>query len=213
MIGRRMDPLKGAKVESDEAMAGPGRSATDSPGEGQTAEPRPWSTARQGMPLVDLHGPLAERVAALGATQINLYRALANAPDLLDAWLTFAWALREVRSTPRSLRELMILRTAVVMRSTYEWHQHRLMALKANVPADKIDAVSSWQSSYRFDDSEKAALMLTDAMLLGNIPDAVHDAVARHFDEQQRISLVMTAGFYIMVPRVLEALRVPPEGT
>lgn len=87
------------------------------------------------------------------------------------------------------------------------------MALKANVAADKVDAVSSWQSSYLFDDAEKAALMLTDAMLLGNIPDAVHDAVARHFDEQQRISLVMTAGFYIMVPRLLEALRVPPEGT
>ena len=49
-------------------------------------------------------------------------------------------------------------------------------------------------------------------MLTGNVPDAVHDALSRWFDDRERLELVLTAGFYSMVPRVLDALRVPVEG-
>jgi alkylhydroperoxidase family enzyme len=159
-----------------------------------------------------LEGRLGERVRGLGARQVNLYRSLAHTPDLLDAWIDWAWALREKCATPRNLRELMILRTAVVMRSEYEWHQHLLMARKAGVSTDKAQAIAAWQTSNLFTDSERAALMLTDAMLTGNVPDAVHEEVGRHFSDSERVELVLTAGFYAMVPRVLDACRVPVEG-
>lgn len=171
----------------------------------------PWSPTDTPIPLMDLEGKLGERVAGLGAHQVNLYRSLAHAPELLDAWIDFAWALRRKCTTSRSLRELMILRTAVVMRSEYEWHQHRRMAADAGISPEKVLALAAWQVSDLFDEPEKAALMLTDAMLTGNVPDAVHAALARHFDEEQRVELVLTAGFYAMVPRVLDALRVPVE--
>jgi 4-carboxymuconolactone decarboxylase len=148
----------------------------------------------------------------LGARQVNLYRSLAHTPDLLDAWIDWAWALREKCATPRGLRELMILRTAVVMRSEYEWHQHITMAAKAGVPREKAQAIAAWQTSDLFTAPERAALMLTDAMLTGNVPDAVHDQVGEHFSDGERVELVLTAGFYAMVPRVLDACRVPVEG-
>jgi alkylhydroperoxidase family enzyme len=44
------------------------------------------------------------------------------------------------------------------------------------------------------------------------VTDAVHDELARHFSEPERVELVLTAGFYAMVPRVLDACRVPVEG-
>jgi alkylhydroperoxidase family enzyme len=143
---------------------------------------------------------------------VNLYRSLAHTPDLLDAWIDWAWALREKCATPRGLRELMILRTAVVMRSEYEWHQHITMAAQAGVPREKAEAIAAWQTSDRFTAPERAALMLTDAMLSGNVPDAVHDQVGQHFSDAERVELVLTAGFYAMVPRVLDACRVPVEG-
>jgi alkylhydroperoxidase family enzyme len=51
------------------------------------------------------------------------------------------------------------------------------------------------------------------AIRLAPLPDDVAQEVepARHFDEQQRVELTVTAGFYAMVPRVLEALGVPVE--
>jgi 4-carboxymuconolactone decarboxylase len=179
--------------------------------DGVKVAPLPWSPMGTPIPLVDLQGELGKRVAGLGARQVNLYRSLAHAPRLLEAWIDFAWALRRKCSTSRSMRELMILRTAVVMRSEYEWHQHRRMAEDTGVSPEQVLALAAWQVSDLFDDQERAALMLTDAMLTGIVPDAVHAALARHFDEQQRVELVLTAGFYAMVPRVLDALRVPVE--
>ncbi len=173
----------------------------------------PWAAERPVLPLPPLQGELAERVAALGARQVNLYRALAHVPALLEAWIDWAWALRQQCTTPRALRELMILRTAVVMRSTYEWRQHVAMAEQAGVPREQVNAIAGWQTSDRFDEVERAALMLTDCMLTGNVPDAVHDELDRHFSPADKIELVLTAGFYAMVPRVLDAARVPVEGT
>ena len=163
------------------------------------------------LPLREPHPAAGEKIAELGAKQVNLYRALANAPDMLDAWLVFAWSLRDDCVTPRVLRELMILRTASVMRAVYEWHQHDLMARRAGASTEQIDAVPAWQTSDCYSDRERAALMLTDAMLTGHVNDDVHEELARHFSDQERVELVVTAGFYAMVPRVLDALRVPIE--
>jgi alkylhydroperoxidase family enzyme len=174
--------------------------------------PVPWSASRPVLSLQPLEGELAQRVDGLGARQVNLYRSLAHTPDLLDAWIDWAWALRERCTTARSLRELMILRTAVVMRSEYEWYQHVVMAENAGVPRAKVLAIAAWQTSDLFDEAERAALMLTDSMLTGNVTDAVHEQIARHFSESERVELVLTAGFYAMVPRVLDACRVPVEG-
>ena len=171
----------------------------------------PWSADRPVLPLVDLEGAVGERVRGLGARQVNLYRSLAHAPELLSAWIDWAWALRERCGTPRSLREIMILRTAVVMRSEYEWQQHVAMAQRAGVSEDKVGGVAAWQTSDCYDPAERAALMLTDAMLTGNVTDGVHAELAKHFTDSERVELVLTAGFYAMVPRVLDACRVPVE--
>jgi 4-carboxymuconolactone decarboxylase len=168
-------------------------------------------TVDPALPLRDPHPAAAEKIAHLGAKQLNLYRALANAPDVLDAWLRFAWSLRDDCTTPRVLRELMILRTASVMRSDYEWHQHRDMALSAGVAEDRLDAIAAWQTADCYSDMERVALMLTDAMLAGHVNDSVQKELVRHFSDQERVELVATAGFYAMVPRVLDALRVPIE--
>lgn len=172
----------------------------------------PNSTTRgPALPLQEPHPAAAEKIAELGARQLNLYRVLANAPDMLDAWLDFAWSLRDNCTTPRVLRELMILRTASVMRADYEWHQHRHMAGRAGASDAQLDAISAWQTSQCYTARERVALMLTDAMLTGHVNDDVQQELARHFSDQERVELVATAGFYAMVPRVLDALRVPIE--
>lgn len=97
------------------------------------------------------------------------------------------------------------------MRSEYEWHQHRDMALSAGVAEDRLDAIAAWQTADCYSEQERVALMLTDAMLAGHVNDSVQEEVVRHFSDQERVELVATAGFYAMVPRVLDALRVPIE--
>jgi 4-carboxymuconolactone decarboxylase len=165
------------------------------------------------IPLAPLPPDVAERVAALGAHQVNLYRALAHAPDLLRAWMDFAWLLRGHTATSRRLRELMILRTALLHHSQYEWHQHRRMAREEGVPETQVAELEMWRTSDAFDECEKAALALTDAIVEGEAPAEVIEELEHHFSHPQRVELTVTAAFYAMVPRVLDALGVPVEGT
>ena len=163
------------------------------------------------IPLAPLPDDVARRVVGLGAKQENLYRALAHAPELLRAWMAFAWALRDHDATPRSLRELMILRTAALHQSPYEWHQHRRMARDAGVTDEDVAELQMWRSSRSFGPAARAALALTDAIVAGEVPAEVNEELARHFDHAQRVELTLTAAFYTMVPRLLDALGVPVE--
>jgi alkylhydroperoxidase family enzyme len=165
------------------------------------------------IPLAPLPQDIAERVAALGAHQVNLYRALAHAPDLLRAWMDWAWLLRGHTETSRRLRELMILRTALLHHSQYEWHQHRRMAREEGVPEMQVAELEMWRTSDAFDAAEKAALALTDAIVANDVTPDVIEELERHFGHAQRVELTVTAAFYAMVPRVLDALGVPVEGT
>ena len=173
---------------------------------------RPTTLSDTAIPLAQLPDNVAARVQQAGAPGVNLYRALANAPRLLEAWIDFAWALREHCDTPRRLRELVILRTAQCMLSQYEWTQHRLMAAEAGVEEHQLAELPMWRTSPAFSDAERAALALTDSLVEGYVPDEVNAAVDEHFGPQARVELTLTAAFYCAVPRLLDALRVPVEG-
>ncbi len=118
---------------------------------------------------------------------------------------------REQCETPRALRELIILRTAQLTLSQYEWHHHRRMAAEAGVDEHQVAELAMWPTSPAFTDAERAALAFTDALAEGEVPDEVNAALAEHFDEQARVELTLTASFYFGVPRLLNALRVPLE--
>lgn len=163
------------------------------------------------MPLVELPVAIEARLAELGGKPVNLYRALANNPDLLAAWIEFAWSIRQKPTTSRRLRELMIVRGAALMDCHYELSHHRLMARRSGVNDAELDALDGWRESSLFAPDERAALAFMEAMVEGSVPDAVGSELALHFDASERVELALTAGLYCMVPRVLDALRVPLE--
>ena len=165
------------------------------------------------VPLRDeIPEPAASALREVGGRPINLYRALANQPEVLKAWIGLAWTLRSKAITPRPLRELVILRGAQCFGSEYEWTHHVAMARSAGVPEPKIAALADWRRSELFDDRERAALAYAEGVLDGDVSAAAADGLARHFDAAEIVELAVTAGFYAMVPRVLDALDVPLEG-
>lgn len=160
--------------------------------------------------LAQMPPDVENTLRARGARQLNLYRALSSSPEMVSAWLGFIWSLRDqCVATPRLLRELMILRTAIRHASPYEWHHHRLVA--AELGEEKLAAVADWRTSAVFDDDERAVLALTDAMCDGEVSETVARLVAGRFGDRGLVELVVTAGAYVMVPRVLSALGVEIE--
>jgi 4-carboxymuconolactone decarboxylase len=151
------------------------------------------------------------KLQSLGAKPLNIYKTLAHQPTLLSAWLDFAYCLRTECKTPRSMRELMILRGAQLSESQYEWQQHVPMAIKVGVGTDKIDALATWQNSGLFSEPERLALALMEALHVGEVNEELFLRITKHFSNSEYIELVLTGSFYEMVPRVLSALQVPLE--
>jgi 4-carboxymuconolactone decarboxylase len=165
----------------------------------------------QPIPLKEFEPGLKKRLEELWGTPPNLYRALANHPAIVAAWTEFANTLRHGSRTPRALRELAILRGAQVSASEYEWAQHLRMARKAGVREAQIAALAGWRTSPEFDAREKAALQLAESVTSGRVSDEVYREAMRHFDHHDYVELAVTAGFYAMVARVLDAMAVELE--
>jgi 4-carboxymuconolactone decarboxylase len=171
---------------------------------------QPASQGTLGVPLcADDCEPLLD-VEQRGGQLHNLYRCLANQPVLLKAWTDFAWTLRADCETQRTLRELMVLRAAQLTDSQYIWNHHVGLAHEVGVADAQIQALSSWQSSDRFDARERAALELVEQLVVsGRVSDASLATLKSQFSAAEMVELALTVGFYSMVPRVLDALRVP----
>lgn len=168
------------------------------------------------LPLVDDHAGSSESFTrsnqGFGFVP-NLYRTLANAPALLDAWIPFAWALREQCESPRSLRELCVLRVAILTDAEYEWDAHVPMALAAGVTIEAVTALRDWESSELFSGVEGAALAATDELIhSAALTDATWQRLRTHLEQQQCIEVVLTIAFYACVSRVIRGLDIPLEG-
>ena len=171
----------------------------------------PEHDVRQRMPLVDLPPDTVEELAAMGGRPINLYRALANNPEMLRAYLKLSWGLRLDAETPRALRELLIVRAAQVAESSYEWHHHVRMARQAGVTEEQLDAVAEWRTASVFSDRERAALALAEDLVRGSVDEATAAELERRFSDAERVELILTGAFYAMVARLLDAMGVPLE--
>ena len=165
----------------------------------------------QRVPLADFEPQLKKRLEELWGTPPNLYKALANHPALIASWTEFSKTLRHDARTPRALRELVILRGAQLMRSEYEWAQHLPMARKAGVSEAQIQSLASWRGSSNFNEREKAALALAEAVTQGKVSDEVYAQAMKHFDHHDYVELALVAAFYAMVGRMLDAMGVQLE--
>ena len=118
---------------------------------------QPQSRIKPRLPLKEIDERNKKRIRELNGEFLNLYRVLGHHANLLSAWIEFAYTLRRDCTTPRSLRELMILRGAQLEGSAYEWHQHRRWARQQGVPPEQIEDLFFWRESPRFTDAECAA--------------------------------------------------------
>lgn len=120
-------------------------------------------------------------------------------------------ALRNHNSLPASLRELVILRVAVLNRAPYEFDAHAPIALAVGVSQACIDLVQrpSETKNSLLSTQEQLAIQLTDAMTRDiEVPEALFAEVKTHFGVQEQIDLVAPIAAYNMVSRFLVALRI-----
>lgn len=152
--------------------------------------------------------PLVERITRERGKVLNLYGMLLHSPPVAEGWLAFLTAIRQKSSLSARLRELVILRIAVLNGAEYEFRVHVPFALAEGLTQAQIDALRHG-SVAPFDAREQAVLAYCDSMTRDiHVPEDVFDAVRPHLGDQHLVELTATIGAYNMVSRFLEALQV-----
>ncbi len=145
----------------------------------------------------------------------ELYQVLLNSPAIAHGWEQMLSAVRNKNSLPAALRELVIVRVAVLNKADFEYQAHVPIALTAGATQSMIDAVTnaaylaSMPADSALSDAQQVALLLTDTMTRDIVvPDSLWGEVKKHFDAKGQIDLVATIAAYNMVSRFLTALYI-----
>jgi len=115
------------------------------------------------------------------------------------------------RKLSPTLRELAILRTAIVGDCRFEYSQHLKVAQMPEVvviPKDKLAAIKSWTTSDKYTAPERAVMAATDELIGRNmIEDQTFAELKRHLSDELIVELFYVITTYRMHGMMLRALH------
>ena len=132
--------------------------------------------------MVETHVPQFEQPRlSLKQASTEAYRAMIALDDAIEL--------------DPQLGELVRLRASILNGCAYCVDMHTRDARAAGESEQRLYAVAAWPESPLFDERERAALALTDAVTLvheGHVPRGVYEAAAEQFDEGELAQLIWT---------------------
>lgn len=140
----------------------------------------------------------------------NIFRAMGNNPKVMQSYMRYGTTLWNESGLSFRERELAILAAARALHSEYEWHQHVRLGRDAGITDDEIKRISHGDFD-SFDPNEQAVLQYATAFSLTEVTDAIHNALADHYDTKTVVGTTMLCSHYIATAAALEALNVPIE--
>jgi 4-carboxymuconolactone decarboxylase len=150
-------------------------------------------------------------VGALTGPATNIFDTLVRHPGLFRRWLPFGGKLL-LGKLPARDRELLILRTAWLTRSPYEWGQHVGIGKSSGLTDEEIARVPLGPGAPAWEPFEAVLLTAADELHTDAcISDATWAALADQYDERQLIEVPMLVGHYHMVAFSLNSLGVQRE--
>lgn len=117
-------------------------------------------------------------------------------PGAMDALMALGKAVGAAGLSPLT-RELVCIRASQINGCGVCAVQHPRIARAAGETDERIWAIAGWRDAPYFDDAERAALALTEAVTrladrAEPVPDATWKEAERHYDETQLGALVLT---------------------
>ena len=97
---------------------------------------------------------------------------------------------------PAQTLQLVYLRASQINGCSFCVDMHTREAKKAGETDQRLFAIAAWREASYFDDAERAALALTEAVTRLNdradpVPDEIWNEAARHYDEPSLAALIL----------------------
>jgi alkylhydroperoxidase family enzyme len=142
----------------------------------------------------------------------NVLGCLARYPALARAFLTFNNHVAIDSTLSAREREILILRTAWLRRSEYEYIQHVILGLRAGLTEEEVARIEEgpdapgWQAADA--DLVRAADELCDS---GGIGAATWARLSGRYGDEQMMDIVFLVGCYQVVAMMMQSLDIPLE--
>ncbi|KAH8107982.1 carboxymuconolactone decarboxylase, partial [Cristinia sonorae] len=151
---------------------------------------------------------------------LELDGVVLNSEPLAKAWNEVGLALRDFNTIPADMREVLILRCAVLNNAAFEWIQHEPIARSLGLTTAQLLEIRLLPPLTSSSSSPSPSSLLPPALLAAiafadystkevKVPKAVFDALRGHLKgDREMVEAVATVAGYNMVGRVLVALDV-----
>ena len=139
----------------------------------------------------------------------NVFGTMLHHPGLFRRWLPFANHILGKSTISIRDREVLILRTAWVVQSEYEWGQHVVIARNAGMSEDEIAMARTGAGTAGIDARDRLLLTAADELLDDAfVSDATWAGLAEYYDTRQLMDIVFTVGQYNMLAMGLNSFGV-----
>jgi uncharacterized peroxidase-related enzyme len=140
----------------------------------------------------------------------NMFKALANVPDLVLGIAAFLRGLMGEGALPGWYKELVATRVASLNNCEYCVSAHRYLALKRGATPEQVAAYDAYETG-PFTEKAKAGFRYADILHVSGhaVDDDAFAAVSEHYDSQEIIELTAVAAAFEFFTRMNTALHIP----
>lgn len=143
---------------------------------------------------------------------VNIFLAIANAPNLIDSFLSFTADMKKKAEVEPKLRELAILMVGEASGAQYEVDHHSHIALAAGVRPAQLSGLGDFETSPEFDETERAVLRYARHVTVDtHVPDGTWRALLDVLGLRKAMDIVFATAWYNAVARMLIPLQIQTE--
>jgi alkylhydroperoxidase family enzyme len=149
-----------------------------------------------------------------GAPVGNIFRTLANAPNLFRRFNALGGELRNGTLLDPKLRELALMTVGRLTEAEYEFVHHWNISLQVGIRREQLEHLADFESSTLFNEQERAVMRYAAEVTRDiKVSNTTFDALCHFLDNRHIMELVMNVAFYNAVVRILVPCRVELEPT
>mgnify|MGYP006331978995 FL=1 len=143
---------------------------------------------------------------------LNIMHMLSHSSDILEGVAVMGNALLANGTLDPVLREVAIIRTGVLHRSTDEVHQHERIGRLLGMSDELLAAIHAGPDASAFTTLQRQVMRLTDDIVANSrASDSTFAPLASQLSHREMIELVICIGFYAMVSNFLNTLDIEVE--
>lgn len=142
----------------------------------------------------------------------NMFRTMAHRPEIFETIIKHMEAVLNTGTLPKSLKELVIVRTSQINQTPYCLASHTNICIKLGWTEEHISALGSASQSDKFSEAEKVAIHLAEVMTLNaHAYSEIDFARLRSFySEGEVVELLASIGLFNYFNRFNDLLEMEP---